>query len=834
MFLNYFKLSLRLMGRSPLFTFIKVSGLAVGLAMFLFLWQYTQNELRSDQQWKDSDRIYRFAGLAKWTDDKTHWNENHFGTCIASLVDQITPQYPEIVEVARILSQRNVAGMSLQSSHVVDHGPDLYLSTQSGASGKSFKSFRESDIAYASPNIFTFFRLPLIEGDPDQALKLAGSIVLSEKLAVKYFGEPHVSGQTILINDQIPLTVTGVFKDLPQNTHLSFDAVISMERIKNRLHVVKQEAHTPVHYIKVREGTNISQLVTRINKSHHKVINQSYSGDWEYGDAEVFVQSLHEMPFQSYLLDYYTVKSGFVLTLFKIAAIVILFIAWINYINLTSAQNLRRMKEAATRRVIGASARDLTFQFVTEVFLTSALALILALTLVQLMRVPMQTLLGLYLLPFDQIPESSLWVLLAAFAIGILFSAIYLAWMIVRSGPRQLVTSDSANAKVATTLFTLAQYTQAIVLVVFAFVIRTQINFILTRDIGLDRDQIVVIDLPLVHGVNFSTDLNTFLANTREMNPTVSQSVPGDYHVGFVHLIQPGVGTGIGVDCNGGVDEHFIPLFGIKMITGRNFIGDHPSDSSAILLSDITSSRLGFKTPDEAIGRIVMVGADHRAAATVIGVFADYKLRPLLNMGYYQSEGLALTYRRSIIADNPLTIPHKVSFRLSPQSLPQSIDKLRSYYNASFSDLLFNWYFLDDYINEKYQDHIVTVNQVTFFTVLAVGIACLGLLGMMVHKTQIKIKEIGIRKVLGAQVYHIAKLLLTASTKQLAAAALIGIPAAYYLTQQYFQKFSERIAMQWWHFALPVLIFIVVMFATIAVVVWRSARNNPVDALKCE
>jgi putative ABC transport system permease protein len=303
----------------------------------------------------------------------------------------------------------------------------------------------------------------------------------------------------------------------------------------------------------------------------------------------------------------------------------------------------------------------------------------------------------------------------------------------------------------------------------------------------------------------------------------------------MINLIQPGVGAGIGVGGNGGVDENFIPLYQIKMLEGRNFLSDNPADSSSILISDITSGRLGFRTLSDAIGSKVIAGINGKEVqATVVGVYRDYNTEPLLNRGFFQSKGSALTYKDFLFPNELWSVPQKVSFRLTQEEFEESLARIESAYRESFSDPIFNWYFLDDVIDGKYRQYLLVSDQIALFCFLAVGIACLGLLGMMLHKVNNKVKEIGVRKILGAQLHQIAQLLLTTSIKQIFIAAAIGIPAAYFLTQEYLQRFSERLELQWWHLILPVIILIAIMVSTIATIIWRAAKSNPVEALRYE
>lgn len=220
-------------------------------------------------------------------------------------------------------------------------------------------------------------------------------------------------------------------------------------------------------------------------------------------------------------------------------------------------------------------------------------------------------------------------------------------------------------------------------------------------------------------------------------------------------------------------------------------------------------------------------------------MFEDFRNWSFLNMNQSASEannqgrGIVLLYRDQLV-DESAFIPEKISVRISPQNFEETLSAIQTLFEQQFPGNVFTWYFLDEKMNEVYANEKVARNQIVLFTALALFIACLGLLGMITNKAVEKTKEIGIRKVLGADLYQIAQILLNTTVKQVIIATVIGIPVAYYLSQQYLEKFSERISLQWWHFTLPVVILVVIMFATIASVLWKAARSNPVEALKYE
>jgi putative ABC transport system permease protein len=282
------------------------------------------------------------------------------------------------------------------------------------------------------------------------------------------------------------------------------------------------------------------------------------------------------------------------------------------------------------------------------------------------------------------------------------------------------------------------------------------------------------------------------------------------------------------------VDENFIPFYGLKLIAGRNFERDERKRS--IIISRFAAERLGFHEPDEAIGSLVEEGLeDERQTVEIIGVIEDYRVTPfLMEEGSTESvtgRGQCLSYLNSVFAG---TVPQRISLKAEGENALDLIAGIESLFKQEFPDNLFNWYFLDDNVNKHYGDQKIARNQLTFFTILAVGVSCLGLLGMIYNKAAEKFKEISVRRILGAMHRHVLSLLLRSTIVQLGTALIIGLPIAWKFSNQYLEKYTDRIEIQWWHFALPVLILTVIMFLTIASVLWKAARSNPVEALKHE
>ena len=400
------------------------------------------------------------------------------------------------------------------------------------------------------------------------------------------------------------------------------------------------------------------------------------------------------------------------------------------------------------------------------------------------------------------------------------------------------VSSD--GGKSFTTITSILQFVIAITLMVWLGMVYTQVNFVLTNSWGIDRDGVIVVDLPVdntmvgrqEHVEEFKNELR-HLAGVEDV--TVSTTVSGDVirnRIGFFRLDLNDAHAVPKSD--GGVDERFIPFYKLKILAGRNFSTDNPADRKAVIISREAAQSVGWE-PEEAIGKVVWVEKyswrPFGSEAEVIGVIEDHRYSPL----YLQTtiananRGTILTYSNYVFKNN---LPEKMSIRVNGSG--DVIEKIKSKFEEIYPENFFHWYFLDAHMNAHYQRDRIARNQITLFTSIAIGIACLGLLGVIANKAVSKTKEIGIRKVLGAQLHQIGQILLYPTLKQVIVAVVIGTPLAYFLTEFYLQNFSERVAIQFWHFAIPILLLILIMLSSVAWVVLRAARRNPVQALKYE
>ena len=842
MLLNYIKLSIRLLVRSPFFTFINISGLSVGFAVFFILWQHSTYELQSDRFHKDHERIYRLYSDFFFPEGK-NWDHYIYSTLPPILAKLMSEKNKDVESLTRIIHQKNFDairwhGPQTDTSGWSDYGTEITLSYIEPNQEKH--SFKETRCAFADPNFFEFFSIELTHGQPDQVLRRADAVVLSQATAIKYFGDQNPIGKLLVLNEQNSFTVTGVFK-ISKNTHLNMDLLFSTLHIANAMESVDPFQETAVSYFKLRKGAEISEL--EIAAAEETGLHWNFQGPFPGSVYVYHLQPLTEAAFEIFENDSYSPKSKLKLQIFLVVGIVVLAMAWINYLNLQLSTQAGRMKELATRKTAGARKIDFVNQFLVESLTVNLLSVLVAITIIQLLKSPLEVLFQLYIPDWNELKVETMLIFLLAMLAGILIAALHPALAIWRLTIRSMLNFGKvfADGKNFTTITSVMQFVIAVVLIVWLGGVVSQVNLVLNNSWGLNREGVVVIELPVNDSIiGRSTEVeqlkNELLGTAGIADVTLSRTVAGDMirnRIGFWSLDDRKLY--VVPKSDGGVDERFIPFYKLKLLAGRNFRPDNSADQSNVIISREAARCMGW-SPEEAIGKSIFVEKHSWRTfgtnAEVIGVIEDHRYSPLYKQSTLATanRGTLLTYRNYLFPKNQQA---RMSLRLTGGS-DQLVENIRKKFEQIYPGKLFRWYFLGDHMNAHYQSEQIARNQITLFTSIAIGIACLGLLGVISNKAVSKTKEIGIRKVLGAQLHQISQILLNPTLKQIAIAIIIGIPMAWFLTQSYLEKFSERITLEWWHFTIPVVILILLMLISVASVIWKAARRNPVDALKCE
>jgi putative ABC transport system permease protein len=688
--------------------------------------------------------------------------------------------------------------------------------------------FPEKAAAFADPNFFQFFAFPLARGRADQILARPRTVALSETVARKYFADADPLDKVIYLNDSIPYQVSGVFKDLPRNTHLQADILFSMAGIP-AVDVISFD-WMGYNYIKVKGGDF---------KTLHQKMQERKEDLFGPGDGlhkiSFILHPLPDLAFISIRGFAYEVKSKQPLVLLNVIAFVILGLAFVNYVSLSVHHLRKRLPEIGTRKAVGAGTRNFVLQFLVEAALMNGISFLLALTLVQLAGRGITGLFGFYLVGWEAMPAASFVVILLVLLGGIITTGLYPVWVSAGYKPLQLLKKLKTHKgpRWVNGVVTL-QYTSAIVLLIWIMGVYAQINFIMNKNLGIDKQAVLVVDTPVRKTPAFAAQLQTFLHQARALegvqSVTFSNSVPGDGS-GSLGVKKNSTTNNMGLDISGGVDEHFIPLYNIRLLAGRNFRPDQPVDQTAVLLSEDAVKRLGFSGINQALESKILLSDFGNNAVDIIGVYKDYEFRPFLMGLREDGRGSIMTYKQNLVS---WINPRKISLKVKMAQFDKTIAALRQHYSASFGDSIFEWRFLEDNIARQYAAEKIARNQITLFTGIAIFVACLGLLGMISNKAVEKTKEIGIRKVFGARKHHIARLLLSATVVQVSVATLTGIPLAHYLIGLYLEKFSDKVPLQWWHYGVPLLMLLVIMFCTVVSVLLKASKRNPVESLRYE
>ncbi|HMG90620.1 MAG TPA: ABC transporter permease [Chryseolinea sp.] len=819
MLLNYLKLSLRVLARNPFFTFINVTGLAIGFTAFFCLFEFAKSELKADQYHKDSERIARVGYNWRWSVDQGQtWGFMKFGGGLAYWFPEIADVYPEVESFVRL---RTVGDFVFSR----DIGDDP-------------ESFNEKKVAMADTNFFTFFTVPLIYGDAENVLKQPGSIVLSRATAEKYFGRENPVGQMIhLLNYDSSFQVSGVYQNLPHNTHLDFDLIIP-----ENLNIYNVNPTGFYHtYVKLTHS-DFGAFENKLNQ-RKKYFFDRYVNNRPYRDPDFYVQPLHEIAFSAFHSgDWFIPKSKLLLTTLALIGLAVIAMAWANYVNLSITRTKRRFKEIATRRVSGAKGVDMTIQFMVEAAMVNVMAITLALTLIQVIRTPLSTFFGIQVAALSSLSATSTIMLSSIAMVGILATGIYPAIISFGINPQDLFrkSSISGGRRMLPNILTTGQFIAAITFILLSSAIMWQIDYVLSVHPGFTREGVISIDAPVMKPDNYRQILGTLKKELARL-PDVAKATASSHHIHEgrnLAIKKIGADNSTAVDAIE-VDENFVTLFDLKMVAGRNFVED--DDPTAIIVSREAARKLAFRSVEDAVGSKVLAapnaGSTFADVCTIVGVFENYRKASFLNGSNSQQtlEGrgtILLNEGKPLFSNYP---PGAISVRLaSGQPVGETIVKIEKVFTQHFPGSEFSWSFLSDKLATSYNQEKTARNQLILFTGLAIFIACLGLLGMITDKVVEKNKEIGIRKVLGAELGHIAQILLGNTTRQIAIASAIGIPIAFYLIQQYLMKFTERIELRWWHYVSPIAMLVIILLGTVASVLWKAAKSNPVEALKYE
>jgi putative ABC transport system permease protein len=782
MFKNYLKIALRNIKRQKGYSFINMAGLAIGMACCILLFLWVQDELSFDRFHENADEIYRVISEIHTVDKITHnaRTPNPLGPAVKE-------KYPEIINFIRY---QGFAGWLVQAGD---------------------KSFINDNLGTADPSFFEMFTFPFLNGDPKTALNERYSIVITENMAKKYFGNEDPMEKIIRIGEDFK--VTGVIKNIPENSHLHFDCIIP---------IINMETHWETD-LKDWQDIRFYTYIQLHKKSSPEDVSEKISGIIkEYlpkSPTMVYLQPLTDVHLRSDFeedLDNYNQGSIAYVFIFSITALGILLIACINFMNLSTARSANRAKEVGMRKVAGAQRMDIIKQFFGESILLAFIALIFALLLVELLLPLLNDLSGKHLaLDFSGNIQLFLGLIAIALLTG-LFSGSYPSLFLSSFQPVNIMKKDFSSKASSGSLrkvLVLFQFTLTIILLIGTTLIYSQLNYIRHRDLGFDKDH--VLEFWTAHA-DYEALKNELRKNPNILNVTNSET-PGREPWGATGLDWDGKIAGEEVRFYPTMaDYDYLETLNLEMVEGRYFSKEFPTDvTQAVIVNEAAVKAMGMESP---VGKRLRF---REWEATIIGVIKDFHQTSLHN----PIEPLVFQYSY----DFPTVLA-----KISSKNVPETLVFLEKTWKKFVKNYPFTYEFLDEKIDNFYKTERMIGKVFQYFTSVAVLIACLGLFGLASFMAEQRTKEIGIRKVLGASVSGITFLLSKEFTKWVLVANAIAWPVAYYAMNRWLQGFAYRINIGIWSFVLSAVIAFLVALLTVSYQAIKAAIANPVESLRYE
>jgi putative ABC transport system permease protein len=797
MFTNYLKIAMRNIFRHKSFSLINIAGLAVGMGCCLLIFLYVQSELSYDRFHEKADRIYGLVNDVRFPTGvtKTAYTSAFPGPTMAEA-------FPEITSMTRLARARE--------SFVFIHQTQL---------------FEERNLLYADSTLLEIFSFPLVWGNPQTALKAPFSLVLKQSTARKYFGDANPLGQVLTANDNQSYTVTGVLADLPKNSHLQFDGLISMATAQQTGTFYFQDRLDLrfATYFLLRAGVEKAALEAKFPDYVERLI-----GDLQR--ANNFFYQFRLVPLADMYLNSEYCGNGLrgswtnVVT-FSAIALFTLAIACINFMNLATARSLLRAREVGVRKAIGAQRLQVAWQFLGESTLLCLIALAAAVFTAWLFLPIFNALSGNALeMTALLAPSYVLGLLGVGIVVGIL-AGIYPALALSRFNPVAVLKgrfiSSAHGARLRQGLVVL-QFAISVILIVGTAIVYKQIHFMQQQNPGFRTEQMLVVNFKGDKNVRQQIDaIKTELRKIPGVaGATASWMVPGAGRPEALARVEVPDGTRREIMMPVyPVDTDFLPLYNLQIIAGRNFSPDFATDAKeAFIVNETAVRELGYAAPQEIVGKSFYEwGQEGR----VIGVVKDF---------HYTSLHEKIRPMNFLLG----SIPDYLTLRLSGENLQQTMAEVESAWQRLAPQRPFDYRFLDEAFGAQYRAEQRFNRIVGSFSLLAIFIACLGLFGLASFAAERRIKEIGIRKVLGATVPNVIGLLSKDFVTLVLLANLLAWPVAWYAMQNWLQNFAYRVDIGWWVFVLAGGLAFVIALLTVSAQAIRAALANPVEALRYE
>ena len=802
MFKNYFKIAYRNILRQKTYSIINIFGLAIGIAacilVGLFIWQ----DFSYDNYHQNRDRLFRLT--THTTDPAGNYSLLQSSARIAPAIKE---EFPEIDKISRV--------------YFADENFLVY----------DDKKFYEEDVIFADEEFFEMFSYNTVMGNQDEFLKSKNTAVISQNLAHKYFGDVSPVGKVMKYNDKLDIEVVGVIEDVPVNSHFTFDIAITYSCLTNLSKASMMDnwhgTFGSFTYVMLHQETNIELFQEKCGI----FLTQKKETDGITKHA-VELQPIESIHLHSEGNDDVNVHSSIknVLILGSIA-LFILILACINFINLTTSRAIKRAREIGVRKVFGAYKGQLIGQFLGESVLVTFIALVIALVMAELSQTFFAQLIGTELIyNIFSNPIILLIIITSTLLIGI-FAGMYPAFVLTKYQPSRIMKGNFGKSSSGSNLLrrglVLFQFTISISLIIITLIISQQTSFMRNFDMGFEKDQVLILKTPTRIGRNYDV-----IKRELELIPGVTATSAS---LG-VPLMNSGYNTNLSVDPANEEDEFrvavkfidsdYLDFYEIPLLAGKRLSDLKGADFRKLtLVNEATVKKLGFASNEEALGHSYPIGlsdGNGRFEPEIIGVIKDFhyksmksEVSPLLFMRW---EGLF----------------KEVSIKLSSQNMPKTMKGIKELWENLYPNHPFNYTFLDEKIDNLYKAEEKSYRVVSIFSVLAIIIACMGLLGLTLYTTEQRRKEIGIRKILGASIPNIVKSISLEFLKLVLIANAIAWPVCYLLINKWLASFPYKVNVNFSIFLMAGGGALLISFLTISVTVIRSAVSNPIESIRYE
>ncbi|MCW5909684.1 MAG: ABC transporter permease [Cyclobacteriaceae bacterium] len=796
MITNDIKIILRQLARNKSFSFINFIGLITSLTVCLFIVQFAWFEYSFERFNKNADRTYRlnlyntsngiFEGISKGT--------------VSGLAYAMKQSLPGIEAIGRLSSKESA----------VVYNPDAEIRNLEGR------------IVFADPPVIDILAVNLRSGDVSKILRTAQSIGISESIATKYFGNTDAVGKLLEIGfpgadiEMVRFMVEGVFEDIPANTNEHFDIILPP---RNEQAWNENWAWSNVTtYIRLDNHAtpeNLKEGLAAIVKQHHR----DNTGD------KYLLEPIRDI--RLHALD----GSGraTMVNFFIGLGLIVLLLAWFNYISLSTAKFLESMKEVGVRKLIGASRRQLIVRFLTESFVFNVISLLCAILLFAIIWPLAASYFQLESsISILQIPAAYLF-LLAVLLAGVLISGLYPSLFLSSFKPLQSIkgkVNEFTDRSTLRKVLVVTQLTISLVLITAIFAIEKQINFIRNQNLGISLEQTLVIDSPVLTDATtvnkFELFRNEILRMSSVNGVTHASSFPGseiDWHRADITLNEENAPYRYSSRIIS-IGNEFLDVFNLTVLTGRGFNYELESDRSTLLINEEASKMFGFANINDALGKVIFIGSRR---FEIIGVIRNYHFRSL------QHRLQPILYRQDYAPRGP-----SYAIKIASQDIPTTISGIEKRWKEAYPGNVFSYYFLDERFDQQYSSDKQVGMIVGILTFLAVIVSFLGLFGLSLYTVNRRIREIGIRKVFGASAFSIVSLLSKDYARLVIVGCIIGVPVVYLLIKEWLHVYAYQMPLDISLFLFPVLILVVLTALTVGIKTLQSANLNPVKSLRNE